>query len=141
MSTADRARRERDRGGNRRDLALALTGAFAFGCTILFSRTVAREQLAPGVALGIRIRRRRRHPAGSARRVALAGAPPRGERIRAFALGLCIYAVESTFFYMGLERGTAAAVALIFYAYPAVIAVFETLTGAGFGSGRARSSR
>ena len=29
-------------------------GAFAFGCTILFSRTVARDQLAPSVALGIR---------------------------------------------------------------------------------------
>ena len=31
---------------------------------------------------------------------------------------------------MGLERGTAAAVALIFYAYPAVIALVETVTGA-----------
>ena len=130
MNTAERARRERDRAGNRRDLALALTGAFAFGCTILFSRTVAREQLAPGVALGIRF-----GVAGVILLVVLAVLrspllPPRGERIRAFALGLCIYAVESTFFYMGLERGTAAAVALIFYAYPAVIAVFETVTGA-----------
>jgi hypothetical protein len=33
----------------RRDLALALLGAFAFGCTVLFSRTVAREQLASSV--------------------------------------------------------------------------------------------
>ena len=56
--------------------------------------------------------------------------PPPGERLAAFALGLCVYAVESTFFYMGLERGTAAAVALIFYAYPAVIALVETVTGA-----------
>jgi drug/metabolite transporter (DMT)-like permease len=41
-----------------------------------------------------------------------------------------VYAVESTCFYMGLERGTAAAVALIFYAYPAVVALVETATGA-----------
>jgi drug/metabolite transporter (DMT)-like permease len=31
---------------------------------------------------------------------------------------------------MGLQRGTAAAVALIFYAYPAVVALVETVTGA-----------
>ena len=38
-------------------------------------------------------------------------------------LGLVLYSAESTAFYLGLEHGTAAAVALIFYAYPAVIAV------------------
>jgi drug/metabolite transporter (DMT)-like permease len=113
-----------------RDLALAGLGAFSFGCTILFSRIVARDHLDPSVALGIRF--------GFAG-VLLAGVlvvmrrpilPPRGERVRAMALGFCVYAVESTFFYMGLERGTAAAVALIFYAYPAVVALAETAMGA-----------
>ena len=115
---------------DRRDLALALLGAFFFGCTVLFSRTVAREQLASSVALGIRF--------GVAGLILLGVLavlrrpllPPRGERITAFALGLCVYAVESTLFYMGLQRGTAAAVALIFYAYPAVLALVETATGA-----------
>jgi drug/metabolite transporter (DMT)-like permease len=116
--------------GNRRDLGLASLGAFCFGCTVLFSRTVAREQLSSSVALGIRF-----GVAG----VLLLGLlavlkrpllPPPGDRIPAFALGLFVYAVESTLFYMGLERGTAAAVALIFYAYPAVIALVETITGA-----------
>ena len=130
MTAADGEHDTRQQPADRRDLALALLGAFFFGCTVLFSRTVAREQLASSVALGIRF-----GVAG----VILLGVltarhrpllPPSGERIRALALGLCVYAVESTFFYMGLQRGTAAAVALIFYAYPAVLAVVETVTGA-----------
>ncbi len=47
----------------------------------------------------------------------------------AVALGVVVYSVESTCFYLGLEHGTAAAVALIFYAYPAVIAVTEVVLG------------
>jgi drug/metabolite transporter (DMT)-like permease len=114
----------------RRDLALAALAAFSFGCTILFSRIVARDGLAPSVALGIRF---------ACAAVLLLGVlialgrpllPPRGERVRAIGLGLCLYAVESTFFYMALERGTAAGVALIFYAYPAVVAVTESAIGA-----------
>jgi drug/metabolite transporter (DMT)-like permease len=130
VTAAQTGKPKRSRKDDRRDLALALTGAFAFGCTILFSRTVARDQLASSVALGIRF-----GVAGlilfgvlAAMRAPLL--PPPGERIIALSLGLCIYAIESTLFYMGLERGTAAAVALIFYVYPAVIALFETVTGA-----------
>jgi drug/metabolite transporter (DMT)-like permease len=114
----------------RRDFALAVAAAFSFGCTILFSRIVARDGLAPSVALGIRfgcagflllcVLAIRRRPL----------LPPVGERFRAIGLGLFVYAIESTFFYMGLERGTAAAVALIFYAYPAVVAVAEVVMGA-----------
>src|SRR6185369_15961531 len=121
---------DRSTRGSRRDLGLATLGAFAFGCTVLFSRTVARDQLPPSVALGIRF-----GVAGVLLVVLLAALhrpllPPRGDRIAALALGLFVYAIESTFFYMGLERGTAAAVALIFYAYPALIALVETVTGA-----------
>ena len=121
---------DRSARGTRRDLGLASLGAFFFGCTVLFSRTVAREQLPPSVALGVRF------GVAGVLLLALLGAlhrpllPPPGERIAALALGLFVYAVESTFFYMGLQRGTAAAVALIFYAYPAVIALVETVTGA-----------
>jgi drug/metabolite transporter (DMT)-like permease len=121
---------DRSTRGSRRDLALAALGAFSFGCTVLFSRTVARDQLPPSVALGIRF-----GVAGMLLLVLLAALhrpllPPRGDRLAALVLGLFVYAIESTFFYMGLERGTAAAVALIFYAYPALIALVETITGA-----------
>jgi drug/metabolite transporter (DMT)-like permease len=56
--------------------------------------------------------------------------PVRGERLAVFLLGALGYALESTFFFLGLERGTAAAVGLVFYSYPAMVAAVELLTGA-----------
>src|SRR5438045_8047324 len=90
-----RDRRLVNRRGTR-DLALAALGATSFGCTILFSRTVARDGLAPSVALGVRF--------GCAGLLLLAILavlrrpllPPPGERWRALALGLLVYSVEST---------------------------------------------
>ncbi|HET9728524.1 MAG TPA: DMT family transporter, partial [Acidimicrobiia bacterium] len=114
----------------RRDLAFGAAAAFSFGCTILFSRYVARDGLAPSVALGIRFGVAGLLLLGTLAAMRRPLLRPRGERVRAIGLGLLVYAVESTFFYMGLERGTAAAVALIFYAYPAVIAVVELVTRA-----------
>ncbi len=113
--------------GGARDLLLAALAAFAFGCTILFNRYVARDGLPSGVALGVRF-----GVAGALLVCVLAATgrpllPPRGERVAALAVGLFLYAAEATCFYMGLERGTAAAVALIFYAYPAVIAAAEVV--------------
>lgn len=113
-----------------RDLALAALGATSFGCTILFSRIVARDGLAPSVALGIRFACAGLLLLGILAALRRPLLPPPGERWRALALGLVVYSVESTFFYMGLERGTAAAVALIFYAYPAVVAIAEVAMGA-----------
>ena len=55
--------------------------------------------------------------------------PVRGERVAAFLLGAVGYAAESTLFFMGLERGTAAAVALLFYVYPAVVTGIELAAG------------
>ena len=51
--------------------------------------------------------------------------PAPGERWRAFALGAVGYAAESALFYSALQEGTAAAVALLFYAYPALVALLE----------------
>jgi drug/metabolite transporter (DMT)-like permease len=55
--------------------------------------------------------------------------PVRGERLAVFLLGAVGYATESTFFFLGLERGTAAAVGLIFYSYPAMVAGAELVVG------------
>ena len=125
------ARRRASTGAATSTLALALLGAFCFGCTILFSRTVARD----GAAAERRARhplRRRRAAAARRARGACAGRCSR-RRVSASPRSRsasCVYAVESTFFYLGLERGTAAAVALIFYAYPAVVALVEVALGA-----------
>ena len=51
--------------------------------------------------------------------------PVPGERVRAFLFGAVGYTIESTFFFAGLQRGTAAAVVLLFYSYPAIVAVIE----------------
>jgi drug/metabolite transporter (DMT)-like permease len=62
-----------------------------------------------------------------ARRASLSPAPD--ERLRVLLLG-AIYAVESALFYAALSRGTAGAVALVFYGYPAMVAAAEVARGA-----------
>jgi len=51
--------------------------------------------------------------------------PAPGERVRVFLLGAVGYAFESSCFFAGLERGSAAAVALIFYCYPAIVTLVQ----------------
>lgn len=55
--------------------------------------------------------------------------PERGERLRPLLLGAVGYAVESALFYSALQRGTAAAVALLFYVYPALVTLLEVALG------------
>ena len=55
--------------------------------------------------------------------------PMPGERLRPLLLGAIGYALESALFYSALQEGTAAAVALLFYAYPAIVTVLELLRG------------
>ena len=55
--------------------------------------------------------------------------PAPGERVRAFLLGCIGYAVESSLFFAGLQRGTAAAVTLLFYAYPSIVTLVELALG------------
>lgn len=126
MPTADP---ETPIGGGFRDLGLGALGALFFGVTIVFNRALARDGLGAPTALGVRygiagmlllcVLRVRRRPL----------LPPPGERLKAVLLGFVLYASESTFFFMALERGTAAAVALLFYTYPAVVAITEAALG------------
>lgn len=55
--------------------------------------------------------------------------PEPGERLRPLLLGAIGYALESSLFYAALQRGTAAAVALLFYVYPAIVTVAELSVG------------
>ncbi len=55
----------------------------------------------------------------------------RGERRWLILLGAVGYAVEASFFFGGLQHGTAAAVTLLFYTYPVLLAVAHIVLGRG----------
>ena len=113
---------------DRRGVVGSLFGASAaasYGVTVVIGRELATAHLPPADALGLRF-----GTAGALLVVLLAVGrrpllPVRGERVRVMLFGAVGYAVESTFFYSGLARGTAAAVTLLFYSYPAVVTVAD----------------
>lgn len=96
--------------------------------TVVVGEDLADAGMGPTTALGVRF------TVGGlilamvlrTRRVALF--PSARQVLIGFGLGL-VYAVESTLFFSALERGTAAAVALVFYVYPAMVTVFELARG------------
>ncbi|MBV9411194.1 MAG: DMT family transporter [Acidimicrobiia bacterium] len=107
--------------------AMGVTAAFFYGITVVIGRELAKAHLPPADALGLRF-----GIAGLllvmlllARRRGVVPEP--AERLRVFLFGAAGYAVESTFFYSGLARGTAAAVTLLFYSYPAVVTVADLM--------------
>jgi drug/metabolite transporter (DMT)-like permease len=58
-------------------------------------------------------------------------AAPPGERLRLAGLGAVGYAVESAFFFLALDRGSASAVTLLFFTYPVWVALFSAVLGMG----------
>lgn len=105
---------------------LAASGsATAFGVTIVTQRQLAKNGLSVATTLGLRF--------GCAalllalylviRRAPLL--PARGERRWALLLGAIGYAGEASLFYLALQRGSAGAVSLLFYSYPAMVTVLE----------------
>ncbi|MBV8235228.1 MAG: DMT family transporter [Acidimicrobiia bacterium] len=104
---------------------LAASAALSYGVTVVIGRELAKAHLPPADALGLRF-----GIAGAVlvalllvRRRPVLAEP--GERVRVLLFGAVGYAVESAFFYAGLARGTAAAVTLLFYSYPAVVTVAD----------------
>lgn len=108
---------------------LALASATAYGVTVAIGRSLADAGLGPATALGFRFCVASLLLLAVQRLRGGALLPPPGERFGVALLGLVGYAVESTCFFLALERGTAAAVALLFYSYPAMVAVVELLLG------------
>lgn len=97
--------------------------------TIVCNRELATRGFGPAASLSVRFGLASIAAFGAvalARRPLL---PAVGERWRPFALGAIGYAAESALFYSALQRGTAAAVALLFYAYPAIVALMEVAAG------------
>lgn len=52
--------------------------------------------------------------------------PEQGERLGIFLLGAIGYMIESSFFFAAISRGSAGAVTLLFYVYPAIVTVIES---------------
>lgn len=108
--------------------ALAAAGsATAFGVTIVSQRQLAKNGLSVTTTLGLRFA-----IAASLLLLFLAVTrapllPVRGERHWALLLGVVGYAGEAALFYMALQRGSAGAVSLLFYAYPAIVTVMEVV--------------
>jgi drug/metabolite transporter (DMT)-like permease len=110
---------------------LAALSALSFGMTVVFGRSLAVAGLGAPTVLGIRF-------SGAAlflftlilvmRRPLL---PAPGERAAAYLLGAVLYMGQSSFFFAGLERGSAAAVSLLSYSYPALVTLLEIPLGAG----------
>jgi drug/metabolite transporter (DMT)-like permease len=101
----------------------------SYGVTIVANRALAQHGFGPQATLSIRF---------GVSAVALFAllavlrrpvVPAPGERLRPLLLGAIGYAVESSLFYAALQRGTAAAVALLFYVYPAIVTVAELSVG------------
>lgn len=105
-------------------VAAALSGV-GYATATVIARSLARDGLGATTVLSLRF------GIGGVLLALLALAtgrslvPARGERLAAALLGTVGYAVESSLFFAGLERGSAAAVTVLFYAYPVVVALVE----------------
>ena len=115
-----------DRTG-RVGVLLATLGAVSYGVTVVVGRDLAEAGFGPATSLGYRFAIGGLLLAAvlRVRRVTLL--PSRNAVAIGLGLGL-LYAVESTFFFSALERGTAAAVSLVFYVYPAMVTMIEPST-------------
>ena len=109
-------------------VALAAAGALSYGVTVVVGEDLADAGLGPSTALGFRfvITGLMLAVILVARRVSLV--PSRRRVLVGLSLGL-VYALESMLFFSALERGTAAAVSLVFYVYPAMVTIFELVRG------------
>jgi drug/metabolite transporter (DMT)-like permease len=101
----------------------------SYGVTIVANRALAQRGFGPQATLSIRF------GISALALFALLAVlrrplvPEPGERLRPLLLGAIGYALESSLFYAALQRGTAAAVALLFYVYPAIVTVTELSVG------------
>ncbi|HEX9968620.1 MAG TPA: DMT family transporter, partial [Acidimicrobiales bacterium] len=110
-------------------VGLAVGAALSYAVTVVLNRAMASDGLDGAVVLSVRF--------GIASLVLLAalGAlrrpllPVPGERARVLLLGIVGYGAESMLFFAALERGTTAAVSLLFYTYPAVVTALELALG------------
>jgi drug/metabolite transporter (DMT)-like permease len=108
---------------------LACGGAMAYGVATVIGRGLAGDGVDSATALGIRFTIAAVLLAALLRLRGAPLRPLRGEWGRIVALGAFGYTLESTLFYLSLQRGTAAACVLLFYAYPTIVTAIELARG------------
>lgn len=123
-----------EEGKGRRDPlggAFVALSALQFGGMVVLGKTEAVEALPVASMLAVRFAVAAM--ALAAILVASRGSlrPARGEGRWLVVLGAIGYATEAAFFFLGLERGTAATVSLLFFTYPVLVAVMSTALGMG----------
>jgi drug/metabolite transporter (DMT)-like permease len=107
----------------------ALGAAVAFGVTVVTQRELATRGLSVTTALGVRFSIAALLLLGFLAGTGRPVRPAAGERAGVAVLGVVGYAGEAGLFYAALQRGSAGAVALLFYAYPALVALLEAASG------------
>jgi drug/metabolite transporter (DMT)-like permease len=116
---------------------LAASSAFAYGVTVVIGRHLASSGLGSAEILGVRFAIAAGFIFGLVLVLRRPLMPARGERLIAFLVGAVGYAGQATLFYLALSKGTAGAVALLFYAYPAMVTVGESITSRTLPTARA----
>jgi drug/metabolite transporter (DMT)-like permease len=103
----------------------------AFGTVVVLAKVASNRGMPVGSLLGFRFGIAAITLAVILRATRRSVLPAEGERLRLFLLGAVGYAVESGLFFLSLERGTPAAVSLLFFTYPVLVAVVAALAGQG----------
>jgi drug/metabolite transporter (DMT)-like permease len=114
----ERERRSPAAGG-----LFALAAAIQFGTVVVFSSRLANRGLQVTSTLAMRFGIAALILAVVLAALGMPLAPVRGERTGAVLIAVFGYAIEASVFFAALSHGTAAAVTLLFYTYPVVVAL------------------
>lgn len=110
-------------------VAAGAAAGFGYAFTIIFGTKLGEAGLQSTTVLSIRFGVSGLILVALCRARGRSVMPEKGERLGIFLLGAIGYMIESSFFFAAISRGSAAAVTLLFYIYPAIVAVIESVRG------------
>ncbi|HET6770558.1 MAG TPA: DMT family transporter [Actinomycetota bacterium] len=105
--------------------------AVLFGGTVILGKLLANRDYPVTSMLAIRFGIGATLLAGTLALLRQPLSPASGETRGLIALGAVGYAAESALFFLALGHGTASAVTLLFFTYPALVAVYSAVLGLG----------
>lgn len=108
-------------------MAAGTAASAGYACTIIFGTKLAAAGLKSPTVLSIRFGISGLVLVAMCRARGRSVLPEKGERLGIFLLGAIGYMTESSFFFAAISRGSAAAVTLLFYVYPALVTLIESV--------------